>query len=147
MSIDLLILTETRWKYCSEWSGGLWIHLHSGNAAQPGAGILVLISKQVCTSDAVRWTEILSGRIVRVQIRMPQTCFDVVAKYQYTIAPTQPRQEERLRGWSTLPKTTCFFFVFHKRLFFCSSQAISIAAWPCDLHDGQTGLRTLSQSR
>lgn len=102
--IDLLILTETRWKYCNEWCDRSWIHLHSGCAAQPGAGILILISRKLCDPEAVRWTEVVSGRLVHAQIRLPQRCFDVVAAYQHTFAHTKSRQAERMTWWSHLDR-------------------------------------------
>ena len=101
---DLLILTETRWKYCNEWCDRSWIHLHSGCADQPGAGILILISRKLCDPEAVRWTEVVSGRLVHVQIRLPQRCFDVVAAYQHTFAHTKTRQAERMAWWSHLDR-------------------------------------------
>ena len=50
---DVVILTETRWGFQSEWSDSAWHHVHIGNASERSAGILVLIKTTVCPAARI----------------------------------------------------------------------------------------------
>ena len=52
--IDGMVITETRWRFTSEWADTTWNYLHSGDA-QPGAqGILVMLHRRFLSS--IRYT-------------------------------------------------------------------------------------------
>ena len=102
--IDILILTETRWRYSNEWMDPHWMYLHTGCSTQPGAGIMLLISTSVCTHHDLRWHEVVPGRLVHVQIRLRQRCLDVIACYQHTHSGTHAKQAARREWWSCLDR-------------------------------------------
>ena len=102
--IDILILTETRWRYSNEWMDPHWMYLHTGCSSQPGAGIMLLISNSVCTHHDLRWHEVVPGRLVHVQIRLRQRCLDIIACYQHTYSGTKVKQAARQEWWSCLDR-------------------------------------------
>ena len=102
--IDILILTETRWRYSNEWMDPHWMYLHTGCSSQPGAGIMLLISNSVCTHHDLRWHEVVPGRLVHVQIRLRQRCLDIIACYQHTFSGTKVKQAARQEWWSCLDR-------------------------------------------
>ena len=101
-NLDAMILTETRWRFCSEWQDGNWMFIHSGHASQPGAGILILLSRRLCTHSSVRWLDVSPGRRVHVQIRLMPRCFDLVAGYQHTFSTSKTKLTERASWWTCL---------------------------------------------
>ena len=83
--IKIVLLQETRWQFTSEWESESWFILHSGHSKQKGAGVMTLISKDICNVDDVRSCEIASGRVLHVRIPAPGglTSFDIVNVYQH----------------------------------------------------------------
>lgn len=100
--VDILVLTETRWQFTNEWMNDQWMFLHSGHPSQPGAGILLLVSKQLCQPCDLRWNDIVPGRLVHAQIRLPQRNFDVLAAYQHVFSTHKAKLQERDQWWKAL---------------------------------------------
>lgn len=100
--IDAAILTETRMTFESEWSDAAWHHLHTGNGADRGGGILCLISTKICTAQQIRWRPVIDGRLVHVQMQLPNRNIDVVGCYQHTQNPSMDRWKARSTWWTRL---------------------------------------------
>ena len=103
-NLDLVILTETHWKFQSEWTDDHWLYVHTGIPTQPGGGILIMVSKRLCPSHSLRWAEVVPGRMLHVQLRFPQRHMDILACYQYTYSANRLRMKERQEWWSSLDK-------------------------------------------
>ena len=110
-NIDVLALTETRWRWNNEWQDDKWLHVHTGSPADAGAGILVLISRRICHPSSLRWHEVSPGRLLHVQIRTQPRIFDVLVGYQHAMSHANTRLTIRKSWWhqldqylSTLPK-------------------------------------------
>ena len=83
--IRVVFLQETRWKFTSEWENDKWYLVHSGHTKQKGAGILTLISKELCAPADVRVRVLASGRAfhVRVPLAKRGTSLDLLNVYQH----------------------------------------------------------------
>ena len=83
--IKIVLLQETRWQFTSEWESESWFILHSGHSKQKGAGVMTLISKDICSAEDVRSSEIASGRVLHTRIPAPGglTSLDIVNVYQH----------------------------------------------------------------
>ena len=103
--LDGLILTETRWKFTSEWSDNQWLYLHSSEDQAGAQGILFMLAKRVCSADQVRWRPIQPGRLIHVQLRFSTRCMDILACYQYTAQRDTQRHRERSQWWDQLDHT------------------------------------------
>ena len=73
---DLIVATETRMRFTSEWQVPGWTCVHSGH---PNAGILVMVACKFCASDGLSWREVLPGRLVHLRL-FGRTAVGVIVK-------------------------------------------------------------------
>ena len=102
--LDVLVLTETRWSWTNEWTDDTWSYVHVGSPADRSAGILIMTSKRLCTPSALRWHDVIPGRILHVQIRLTNRPIDVIAVYQHAMLHTKQRLQQRVSWWNTLDR-------------------------------------------
>ena len=83
--IKIVLLQETRWQFSSEWESESWFIIHAGHSKQKGAGVMTLISKDLCCADDIRSCEIASGRILHTRIPGPggYNSLDIINTYQH----------------------------------------------------------------
>ena len=83
--IKIVLLQETRWQFSSEWESESWFIIHAGHSKQKGAGVMTLISKDLCCADNIRSCEIASGRILHTRIPGPggYNSLDIINTYQH----------------------------------------------------------------
>ena len=55
--VPLAILLETHWPFSNTWSDD-WHCIHSGKGSSRSGGVAILISKDLCRADDLRWNEI-----------------------------------------------------------------------------------------
>ena len=101
-SVDIVILSETRWSFVSEWTQGNWMHLHSGTASDRADGILIMVHRRVCHADRLGYAEVLQGRIVHLRIHFTNRNFDLISCYQYADTRTSHRDQQRKQFWAQL---------------------------------------------
>ena len=80
--IDFISLQETHWPFTSEWTQSHFHCIHSGFSSRQ-AGILCLISKRLCQTHQISWTEIEPGRLVHIRIHGTSRNIDFLAIYQH----------------------------------------------------------------
>ena len=100
--IDIAVISETRMTFESEWSDGRWLHVHTGQNNQRGAGIMCIISTRFCPTQNLRWRVVTPGRLMHVQVQLKHRAIDVVCCYQHTQAHTATRRSERAQWWNDL---------------------------------------------
>ena len=103
-NLDVLVLTETRWKWNNEWMDAHWLHVHIGSLEDSSAGILILISRTLCTPDKVRWLDVVPGRLLHLQLRLKPRPFDILAGYQHAMSHATPKMKLRHTWWQALDK-------------------------------------------
>ena len=101
-SIDVIAIQESHWPFSSEWMQRHFHCLHSGSSSRSG-GLLTLISKQLCSSDAISWDEPIPGRLMHIRIHGHTRSIDILNAYQHVHAPA--RMEDRTTFWTTLQTT------------------------------------------
>ncbi|CAE7327722.1 unnamed protein product [Symbiodinium sp. CCMP2592] len=79
----ITIIQETFWKSSSEWEDELFSYVHSGTNRNKEGGLLVIISKQVCQSNLIRYDEIQPGRLLHVRLAT-EPCTNLLAVYQHS---------------------------------------------------------------
>ncbi|CAE7523463.1 unnamed protein product [Symbiodinium sp. CCMP2592] len=79
----ITIIQETFWKSSSEWEDDLFSYVHSGTNRNKEGGLLVIISKQVCQSNLIRYDEIQPGRLLHVRLAT-EPCTNLLAVYQHS---------------------------------------------------------------
>ena len=100
--IDIAVISETRMTFESEWSDGRWLHVHTGQTNQRGAGIMCIISTRFCPTQNLRWRVVTPGRLMHVQVQLKHRAIDVVCCYQHTQAHNATRRSERAQWWNGL---------------------------------------------
>ena len=99
-AIDVAIIVETRWTYTSEWEDNKWCYVHS-SPGPGGHGILCLVAKRLCPASQLRWQAVVPGRLIHLQLRLPQRNFDVLACYQHVYDQTRTCLQLRKEWWTT----------------------------------------------
>eukprot|EP00438_Fugacium_kawagutii_P000665 Skav222317 [mRNA] locus=scaffold1249:220947:222023:- [translate_table: standard] len=95
---DIVIISETRWRFNRQWSHRQWHCLHS--AGDDGAaGLLVLINRRLADQSQLLWDEPLPGRLVHLRLLGPGQPLDIVAGYQYAWQPGEHRARQRSTWW------------------------------------------------
>ena len=101
-SIDVIAIQESHWPFTNEWQQRDFYCFHSGCSSRSG-GLLTLISKRLCHSDAISWAEPIPGRLMHIRIHGQNRSIDIVNAYQHVHA--QDRLEDRTTFWTTLQTT------------------------------------------
>ena len=103
----LVILQETMWKSSMEWTDEHYTCIHTGSGKPKEGGILVMISKSLCSSDKIRYNEIQLGRILHVKIPT-EPSIELLAVYQHawrgdaSSAAKESLLAKRLSIWSRI---------------------------------------------
>ena len=99
---DLVVLTETRWGFESEWSDSAWHHIHVGNTTDRSAGILLLIRSTVCPADRIGYASLYTGRLLHLRIHFPSRALDLLCCYQFMDDRTAHRRKQHAELWHCL---------------------------------------------
>ncbi|CAL1156661.1 unnamed protein product [Cladocopium goreaui] len=102
--IDIAVLTETRWSFQSSWSDHTWHHVHSADTEHRGSGVLILISKSLCSDRDIRWNEIIPGRILHIRLMHGLRNIDILGCYQHVFRKDPDQLKRREQFWSKLEK-------------------------------------------
>ena len=97
--LDIITLQETHWKHTSEWVTAHYYALHSGGGDSK-AGLLSLISKNICALHDLSWQEVVPGRLMHFRIHGTDRELDFVNIYQHIHA--YDRIEDRAHIWNAL---------------------------------------------
>ena len=103
-SAGLFILPETRWTFDSTWEDAKWLFIHSGSDNGRSSGILIIISKKLCTGNLLSHRNIIPGRLVHLRMHLAPRYLDVLACYQHT-GHTGADLDARASFWATLDGT------------------------------------------
>lgn len=80
--LDIIFLQETHWATTHDWTQDRYHVIHSGLSFKQ-AGVMIMISKKVCSADDISWQQIDEGRILHVRIHGTNRCHDLVNVYQH----------------------------------------------------------------
>ena len=103
--IQAIALLETRWQYTGEWLDNDWIHIHSGSPDHKGMGILILISRQMCPEHALRWNELMVGRLIHLRVPTKSRPLDLLCGYQFVDKRGPKCLQQREQWWGLLDRT------------------------------------------
>ena len=102
--VDIAVMVETRWTYDATWTDSEWNLIHSGEGAHRGKGILILVSRRLCSSKQIQWQFHDSGRLVHLRLSQHPRNLDVIACYQHAFQPTKACLQARERWWGLLER-------------------------------------------
>ena len=97
--LDVVMIQETHWGYTSEWIMEHYYALHSGVGAGR-AGLLCLISKDLCQMHDLSWHEISPGRLMHFRIHGRDRDLDFINIYQHI--HVRDRMDDRQTLWTEL---------------------------------------------
>ena len=97
--LDVLMLQETHWRHTSEWTTEHYYVLHSG-AGSGHAGLLCMISKDLCAMHDLSWQEVIPGRLLHFRIHGRDRDLDFINIYQHIHA--RDRMDDRHHLWMAL---------------------------------------------
>lgn len=104
LHLDAIIISETHWGLQQEWETPYFWALHSGTFQDKSDGLLVLLSKRLCPSRHVAWSEPCPGRLAHIRIFGTQRSVDIVACYQHVYTGTNASLQLRKKFWIALEK-------------------------------------------
>ena len=97
--IGVVCLQETKWPFSSEWTQQHYHVVHSGNSGK-SAGLMCMVSKQLCSTHELSWHEPIPGRLLHVRVHGVHRSLDILNVYQHVHAPH--RLDERSEVWHQL---------------------------------------------
>ena len=107
--IDIAVITETHWCFEDEWSTKHWHAMHSGHCSPAthdrSAGVLILVSKQLCEASQIAWTSPHPGRLVHCRVHLHTRPLDLIGVYQY-VWNGSTMQTQRRAQFGQLTRTT-----------------------------------------
>ena len=101
-SVDVIILSETRWSFTTEWTRGPWNFLHSGTQQDRADGLLLMVHRRVCPVERLGYAEIMPGRMVHLRLHFDRRNFDLICCYQFADARNAARDAQRRQFWDQL---------------------------------------------
>eukprot|EP00438_Fugacium_kawagutii_P022171 Skav235066 [mRNA] locus=scaffold3466:163:7116:- [translate_table: standard] len=93
-SCDIMLLTETRWTFSNQWHTTNWTITHSGQVADRGAGVALLVHKRV-PRHHLSWREVQPGRVLHVKLHSKPFDSDFLIVYQHPYQQTLQRSQQR----------------------------------------------------
>ena len=99
---DVIVLTETRWSFSSEWSDGVWHALHSGTSNDRADGILVLFRASRIMETHIGSVDLLPGRLIHVRLHYRQRACDILCCYNFMDDRSTARLNQRHHFWTEL---------------------------------------------
>ena len=103
LDLDLILLSETRWSFGSEWSSADWHCLHSGSSDRSD-GLLFMVNAKKFSSDRLLFAEHIPGRLCHLRIRQHTRAIDFVGCYQFTDTRTVTCRTSRQKFWTVLSR-------------------------------------------
>ncbi|OLQ07802.1 hypothetical protein AK812_SmicGene8795 [Symbiodinium microadriaticum] len=105
--LDVLLLQETHWglgRAESQWSNSRWTFFSSPDPARRYAGVAIIVSKRLASSEDCTFCEWVPGRVLQVRVECPQLNLDLVNVYQWVRDSAQGdvRLEQRTHVWHQL---------------------------------------------
>jgi len=97
--IAVVCLQETKWPFTTEWTQQHYHIVHSGSGG-PSAGLMCMISKQLCSSDDLSWHDPIPGRVLHVRVHGTHRSLDILNIYQHIHSPH--RMDDRTAVWQQL---------------------------------------------
>ena len=97
--IAVVCLQETKWPFTTEWTQQHYHVVHSGSGG-PSAGLMCMISKQLCSSDDLSWHDPIPGRVLHVRVHGTHRSLDILNIYQHIHSPH--RMDDRTAVWQQL---------------------------------------------
>ena len=105
--IDVLVLTESRWQFSSDWENQKWFCIHSGTEQDKSNGILIMIRKTVCDASKIGVSEYIPGRLIHLRFHYRSRAFDLLACYQYVDNRSLTNKSNRQYFWAQLHQCMC----------------------------------------
>ena len=84
--IEMAVLVETKWSFSQCWSDQHYHYIHSGAGSRKGSGgVLVILSRQLTHSQAIRYHEAIPGHLLRVSFTPHGSpcAFNLIGLYQH----------------------------------------------------------------
>ena len=98
--VDVALISETHWRYNSEWSTQHWHVIHSCSdlscSFEKASGLLLLVAKRCCQAHQISWRVVAPGRLLHCRLHIASKPIDILGIYQYpwntTVAQRSRRQ-------------------------------------------------------
>lgn len=101
-ALDILLLSETRWNFTSEWTDDTWYHLHTGTAEDKADGLLFLIRRTLCSAEQIGFAAPMPGRLGHLRLHFHKRSMDLLGCYQYASTPHHHKHNHRHEFWQKL---------------------------------------------
>ena len=107
---SFFVLQETHWGFTSDWSSDGWHFIHSAAAKPKTGGVLVALRTDLLSTDSIRWSELVPGRLLQVRCVHGRQALDILAVYQQVkirgdADAVKANLDRRAVVWRTLEKT------------------------------------------
>ena len=94
--VGLFALQETHWNFTGDWISSGWFLIHSTTGKTKSGGILLGVRTAHVNADAIRWQEVIPGRLVHMRFKWKRQQFDAVSVYQHAMSYNDGEQKTAL---------------------------------------------------
>ena len=91
-SFDLLFLQSTCWSFDSSWTTSHYHVIHCGHATDRHCGILLMVSKKLCSPQEISHCTVIDGRVQHVRIKLKDHGVDLLNVYQHPWRSTDSQE-------------------------------------------------------
>ena len=107
--VDVALISETHWRYNSEWSTQHWHVIHSCSdlscSFEKASGLLLLVAKRCCQAHQISWRVVAPGRLLHCRLHIASKPIDILGIYQYPWNTTVAQRSRRQSIWTHLRDT------------------------------------------
>ena len=103
--VDVVVITETRWSFSSNWADKNWLYAHTASQEPRSGGILAMISRRIAEPEQLGYAAIADGRLLQIRLHYDQRAFDILAIYQHVDQRSSTSMQYRDKIWTALNDT------------------------------------------
>jgi len=107
--VDVAPISETHWRYDSEWNTQHWHVIHSCGdsscSSEKASGLLLLVAKRCCQAHQLSWRVIAPGRLLHCRLHIANKPIDILGVYQYPWSTWMAQRNRRHSIWVQLRDT------------------------------------------
>ena len=103
--VDVVIISETRWSFSSNWADKKWLYVHTASSEPRSGGILAVISRRIAEPEQLGYAAIADGRLLQIRLHYDKRAFDILAIYQYVDQRSSVSMQQRDKIWTAFNDT------------------------------------------
>ena len=103
--VDVALISETHWRYNSEWSTQYWHAIHTCSELSCSSEKASGLAKRCCQAHQLSWRVVAPGRLLHCRLHIASKPIDILGIYQYPWNTSVAQRNRRQSIWVHLRDT------------------------------------------